>query len=174
MAKQTPLIAAGKFSVRDYRDAKRDWSARLLVAPAHLRQGYGGQATAAVPLGATRRAGAHATASATATRVVPTRRNSNVVGVGIAEKLVQGRPTGVLAVKFFVRTKFPTGAVVRSQALPKTIDGLPVDVEETRHVPGLCKTPEARGRPPCLIRVSGCVRRSRAARSGSAFPAISS
>ncbi len=173
MAK-TPLIAAGKFSVRDYRDAKRDWSARLLVAPAHLRQGYGGQAAAAIPLGATRRAGAHATASATATRVVPTRRNSNVVGVGIAEKLVQGRPTGVLAVKFFVRTKFPTGAVVRSQALPKTIDGLPVDVEESGTFRAFAKRRQARGRHTCLIRVSGCVRRSRAARSGSAFPAISS
>jgi hypothetical protein len=120
MAKQTPLIAASKFSVRDYRDAKRDWSARLLIAPA----------AAAIPMGATRRAGAHAAASAKAARVVPTRRNPNVVGVGIAEKLVQGRPTGVLAVKFFVRTKFPAGAVARSQALPKTIDGLPVDIEE--------------------------------------------
>src|SRR5262245_46981826 len=119
MAK-TPLIAETKFSVRDYRDAKRDWSARLLIAPA----------PAAIPMGATRRAGAHAAARATAARVVPTRRNPNVVGVGIAEKLVQGRPTGVLAVKFFVRTKFPTSAVARSQALPKAIDGLPVDIEE--------------------------------------------
>ena len=132
MAKQTPLIAAGKFSVRDYRDAKRDWSARLLVA----------LATAVIPQGATRRAGAHATASATATRVVPARRNPNVVGVGIAEKLVNGRPTGVLAVKFFVRTKFPTGAVVRSQALPKSIDGLPVDVEETGTFRAFAKRPK--------------------------------
>ena len=129
MAKQTPLIAASKFSVRDYRDAKRDWSARLLIAPA----------AAAVTMGAARRSGAHAAATATAARVVPTRRNPNVVGVGIAEKLVQGRPTGVLAVKFFVRTKFPKSAVARSQALPKTIDGLPVDIEEAGTFRALAK-----------------------------------
>jgi hypothetical protein len=69
MARQIPLIAASRFSVRDYRDAKRDWSTRLLFA----------QAAAAIAPGATRRACAHAAASATATRVVPTRRNPNVL-----------------------------------------------------------------------------------------------
>lgn len=120
MAKHTPLIASGsKFSLRDFREAKRAWSERLLLMPE----------AAPVALGAARRAGAHATA--TTKRATPARRNDNVVGVGIAEKLVKGKPTGVLAVKFFVKTKFPTGAVSRGMALPKSIDGLPVDVEET-------------------------------------------
>lgn len=119
MAKQTPLIATGKFSTRDFRDAKRAWSERLLLMP---------KATPVVH-GAVRRAGAHA--AAVAARARPARKNANVVGVGIAEKLVKGKPTGVLAVKFFVKTKFPTGAVGRGLVLPKKIDGLPVDVEET-------------------------------------------
>ncbi len=119
MAKHTGLIPAGRFSTRDFRDAKRAWSERLLLT------------AAAVPvvLGAVRRAGAHATARVV--RAAPARRNDNVVGVGIAEKTVKGKPTGVMAVKFFVKSKFPTGAVTRGMALPKNIDGLPVDVEET-------------------------------------------
>jgi hypothetical protein len=119
VATLTPLIASSKISARDFRDAKRAWSQRLLLIPE----------AAAVVHGAVRRAGAHAVAASTRARSA--RRNPNVVGVGIAEKLVKGKPTGVLAVKFFVKTKYPTGAVARGMALPKNIDGLPVDVEET-------------------------------------------
>ena len=118
MAKQTGLIGTSKFSMRDFREAKRALSERLLLTPD----------AAPVALGAARRAGAHA---ATGARATPARRNTNVVGVGIAEKFVDGKPTGVLAVKFFVRTKFRAGAIARSMALPKSVDGLPVDVEET-------------------------------------------
>ena len=118
MAKLTPLIATAKFSTRDFREAKRAWSERLLLTPE----------TAPGDHAAFRRAGAHAAAGR---RARPARRNPNVVGVGIAEKLVRGKPTGVLAVKFFVKTKYPTGAVGRGLALPKRIDGIPVDVEET-------------------------------------------
>jgi hypothetical protein len=119
MAKHSGLTSDGKFSTRDFREAKRAWSERLLLIPE------------AVPgaLVAARRAGAHAMGRAV--RAVPARRNDNVVGVGIAEKTVKGKPTGVMAVKFFVKTKFPTGAVARAMALPKYIDGLPVDVEES-------------------------------------------
>jgi hypothetical protein len=53
------------------------------------------------------------------------------VGVGIAEKTVSGKPTGVLALKFFVKTKFPKSAVPARLLLPKRIDGLAVDVEES-------------------------------------------
>ncbi len=115
----TPLITGSKFSARDFRAAKREWSARLLMTAQ----------AAPIALGAARRAGAHA--AATATRAVPARRNNNVVGVGIAEKYTDGKPTGVLAVKFFVKSKFPQGAVARGLALPKSIDGMPVDIEET-------------------------------------------
>jgi len=118
MAK-TGLITDSKFSARDFRDAKREWSERLLMTAK----------AAPIAMGAARRAGAHA--AATAVRATPARRNNNVVGVGIAEKWTDGKPTGVLAVKFFVKSKFPQGAVARGLALPKSIDGMPVDVEET-------------------------------------------
>jgi hypothetical protein len=54
----------------------------------------------------------------------------NVVGVGIAEKLVDNKPAGVLSIKFLVRSKFPESDISTSQALPKMVDGLPTDVEE--------------------------------------------
>jgi hypothetical protein len=117
VAKQTKLTAASEHSTRDLREAKRSWSERLLL-PA---------ATAVItPEGLTRRAGAHALAG----RARAPRRNPNVVGVGVAEKMVDGKPTGVLAVKFFVKTKYPKGAVTSGSALPKSIDGLPTDVEQ--------------------------------------------
>ena len=118
MAKPKGLVAASSFSLRDFRDAKRAWSERLLLNP-HA---------AAVAHAAARRTGAHTTAAAA--RPVPARRNPNIVGVGVAEKLVNGKPTGIMAVKFFVKTKYPANAVTRGLMLPKTIDGLPVDVEE--------------------------------------------
>src|SRR5688500_8406324 len=108
------LTAASRYSSRDVREAKQEWSHRFLTAPA----------TAVVPEGATRHAGAHARA----VRAAAPRRDSNVVGVGVAEKIVDGKPTGVLAVKFFVKTKYPRGSV--RSVLPKTIDGVPTDVEQ--------------------------------------------
>jgi hypothetical protein len=53
-----------------------------------------------------------------------------VVGVGIGEKLVNGRATGVLAVKFLVRIKYPHDQISGGHLLPADLDGLPVDVEE--------------------------------------------
>lgn len=55
----------------------------------------------------------------------------NVVGVGIGEKREDNKPTGVLALKFFVRRKFKESELAKKDLLPKEIDGLPVDVEET-------------------------------------------
>jgi hypothetical protein len=59
---------------------------------------------------------------------VPT---ENVVGVGVGEKISSGRHTGVWAVKFFVRLKYPETQLERKHRLPSSIAGLPVDVEET-------------------------------------------
>jgi hypothetical protein len=56
--------------------------------------------------------------------------SSNVVGVGIGEKLVNGRATGILAVKFLVRIKYPQEQISKGHLLPADLDGLPVDVEE--------------------------------------------
>lgn len=152
MAKAIGLVAGSRFSLRDFREAKRTWSERVLLS------------TQGAPLvhGPVRRAGAHAPA-ATA-RPGPARRNPNVVGVGIAEKLVDGKPTGIMAVKFLVKTKHPSSAVARALALPKTVDGLPVDVEETgpfvafakRRMPAATPMPNPRVRmrpalPGCSI-----------------------
>ena len=54
----------------------------------------------------------------------------NLTGIGIGEKLVDGRHTGVMAVKFFVRAKYREAHMARKHLLPKSISGLPVDVEE--------------------------------------------
>jgi hypothetical protein len=54
----------------------------------------------------------------------------NVVGVGIAEKISEGQPTGVLAVKFLVIRKYSENELAASERLPKTVGGLPVDVEQ--------------------------------------------
>ena len=59
---------------------------------------------------------------------VPT---ENVVGVGVGEKISSGKHTGVWAVKFFVRLKYPDAQLDRKHRLPVSIAGLPVDVEET-------------------------------------------
>ena len=46
------------------------------------------------------------------------------------EKISGGRHTGVWAVKFFVRLKYPEAQLESKHRLPKSINGLPVDVEE--------------------------------------------
>jgi hypothetical protein len=68
---------------------------------------------------------------------------SNVVGVGIGEKHVAGRPTGVLAVKFLVRVKYPLGEVPGAHQLPAHLDGLPVDVEQVGTFHRLTASPPA-------------------------------
>jgi hypothetical protein len=56
--------------------------------------------------------------------------STNVVGVGIGEMLDGQVPTGILAVKFLVRKKYPKEHLSRRERLPVSIHGLPVDVEE--------------------------------------------
>ncbi len=55
---------------------------------------------------------------------------SNVVGVGIGERVENGRHTGVLALKFLVRVKYGEDQLTPSDRLPESINGLPTDVEE--------------------------------------------
>jgi len=117
VTKITKLTAMSDISVRDLREAKRKWSERLLLPSA---------AAVTTAEGLTRRTGAHALA----VRAAAPRRDPNIVGVGVAEKTVDGKPTGVLAVKFFVKTKYPKGAVASGAAVPKNIDGMPTDVEQ--------------------------------------------
>ena len=56
---------------------------------------------------------------------------ANVVGVGVAEKVTQGRLTGVLSVRIYVRVKGTEGEVGRRDKLPRSVNGVPVDVVET-------------------------------------------
>src|SRR5438477_9282947 len=68
---------------------------------------------------------------AIAQRTPPTPQvGSNVVGVGIGEKLSEGRPTGVLALKILVRHKFALNQIARRNLLPEGHSGFPVDIEE--------------------------------------------
>jgi S1-C subfamily serine protease len=70
----------------------------------------------------------------------------NVVGVGIGEKVMDGKPTGVWALRFFVRVKFLEAHLDAAQVLPKTVDGLPTDVEQTGLFRRLPAPRVARGR----------------------------
>jgi hypothetical protein len=54
----------------------------------------------------------------------------NLVGVGIGEKISGGKHTGVLAVKFLVRIKYPDNQVPEQDRLPTEVNGHPVDVEQ--------------------------------------------
>jgi hypothetical protein len=103
----TDTITAGNAdNLSDLREAKQAWSARLLKpAPANVFRARAALSTAAP--------------------------GQNVVGVGVGEKVTSGQPTGVLAVKFFVRVKYRDADVAKADRLPESIDGLPVDIEET-------------------------------------------
>jgi hypothetical protein len=56
--------------------------------------------------------------------------SSNVVGVGVDEKYVNGVPTGVQVVKFLVKSKLPKTSLTRAESLPPTFNGVETDVEE--------------------------------------------
>jgi hypothetical protein len=112
--------------------AKEEWSQRLLLRPARARAAFAVRGATTVPA-----------------------PEQNVVGVGIGEKLVDGRPTGIQALKFFVRVKYPAAEISAKDMLPKHVNGLPVDVEEVgllRALPGqsdpnVMPSPRTRFRP---------------------------
>ena len=66
-------------------------------------------------------------AMSTATSPAP---SDNLVGVGIGEKIVDGRHTGVMCIKLLVRFKYGEDQLSSADRLPKTINGLPTDVEQ--------------------------------------------
>jgi hypothetical protein len=113
----------------DLRQAKAEMSARFLRRPA----------TRALPHMAFR-----AMAPTAASAV-----SSNVVAVGVDEKYVDGVPTGVHGITFFVKVKLPKGSVARSELLPASVDGIPTDVEEVGLILPLAgmPNPKARIRP---------------------------
>ena len=110
MAKAPKLMTSlSRKELSDLTQAKREMSAKFL------------KASRAAPLGA------HALRIAAA----PGR---NVVGVGVDEKYVSGTPTGISAVKFLVRKKLTESDLSPSERLPKTVAGLPTDVEEVGQI----------------------------------------
>ena len=104
-------------NVSDLVAAKAEWSKRLFQAP---------KAAAA------RRGAAPMVEAARAFTAAPSPDpEHNVVGVGVGWKISDGKDTGVMAVKFFVRQKYAESEITSKNLLPKSINGLPVDVEET-------------------------------------------
>jgi len=107
MANNRPLVlTTANRNLSGLQAAKREWSSRLLPSP--------------------RASGTRAVSAAASSSP-----NQNVVGIGIGEKLVDGKSTGIMAVKFLVQVKYPEGQLGTKDQLPKSIDGLPVDVEQT-------------------------------------------
>jgi hypothetical protein len=102
-----PWVAASTAKLSELKAAKQEWSRRLLSS---------------------------APAAASGIRVfnaaVATKPDANVVGVGIGEKIVDGKGTGIHAIKFFVKVKYPDNQVPERARLPEQINGLPVDVEQ--------------------------------------------
>jgi hypothetical protein len=78
-----------------------------------------------------------------------------VVGVGIGEKYVEDQATGMHAIKFLVRIKYPSGQLGAHDLLPASIDGLPTDVEEVGLIRPLAAPPASRRKhsPPINPRV---------------------
>jgi hypothetical protein len=58
------------------------------------------------------------------------RPEHNLIGVGIGEKVSNGKPAGLWSVKLFVRQKYPAGQIARREMLPSNVNGLPTDVHE--------------------------------------------
>ncbi len=80
---------------------------------------------------------------------------SNVVGVGIGEKEVDGHPTGQLAVKVFVKEKLREADVAAEALVPESLGGVATDVEATGEIHANMFT--ARYRPaPCGTSIGNC------------------
>jgi hypothetical protein len=102
---RTATVSLFNTRIKDLKSAKKEWSDRLLIAP--------------------RVAGFRALAVAPSLEP-----DQNVVGVGIGEQIVDDKPTGVIALKFFVRIKYPKHELSRKVLLPNNVAGYAVDVEE--------------------------------------------
>jgi hypothetical protein len=126
--------ATGKWS--DLRDAKTTLAQRFI----HVPRAETARRTQMSPLAAAR-------AATAAITPIP---NENVVGVGIGEKISEGKQTGALAVKFLVRLKFAASEMDSKHLLPRTIDGIATDVEEVgtfRRFPAAVAARKASGMP---------------------------
>jgi len=81
--------------------------------------------------------------------------SGNVVGVGVGEKLVDGQPTGQLAVKVFVKEKLNREDVSAVASIPPQLGGVLTDVDVTGEIHADSFT--ARQRPaPCGVSIGNC------------------
>lgn len=71
----------------------------------------------------------------------------NLVGVGIGEQISGEKHTGIMAVKFLVRIKYPDNQIPEADRLPHEVDGHPVDVEEVGTFRRFTPQPAARQMP---------------------------
>ncbi|HEY8021855.1 MAG TPA: hypothetical protein VIH93_12185 [Thermoanaerobaculia bacterium] len=79
----------------------------------------------------------------------------NVVGIGIGEKVVDGEPTGRLAIKVFVKQKLDESAVDSQAMVPATVGDIETDVEETGEIEAFMFN--SRQRPaPCGVSIGNC------------------
>jgi hypothetical protein len=58
-------------------------------------------------------------------------RKANVVGVGVGFRLRQGQRTKEVVLVVMVDSKIPLADLRPADVIPKEIDGVPVDVQET-------------------------------------------
>jgi hypothetical protein len=93
---------------KDFEDAKRELSARLLAHPDVVAAGV-------TALWVKKR--------------FSTDPELNVVGVGVGEKVTDGRPTGDLCVKILVAKKYPESKIPKRNLL-RNIGGVVIDVEQ--------------------------------------------
>jgi hypothetical protein len=61
-------------------------------------------------------------------------RKPNVVAVGVGFRTRGGAKTDEVAIVVSVKTKAPASALKRDEAIPSSIDGVPVDVVETGEI----------------------------------------
>jgi hypothetical protein len=54
----------------------------------------------------------------------------NVVGLAVGPKIVNGRPTDIMAIKVYVRKKLPKEQLDKDLCVPERIEGVPTDIEE--------------------------------------------
>jgi len=113
--KENSFVETSALKLNDLRAAKTELASRYI---------HGKKAELA------RRAGTQIMAAPRAMAAISPNPLHNVVGVGIGERISEGKPTGTLAVKLFVRMKYPLSEINSNFALPKDIGGIATDVEE--------------------------------------------
>lgn len=58
----------------------------------------------------------------------------DVTGVGVGEKIKNGKGTGIPSIRVYVKKKIPKGSLPKDQVIPDEINGIPTDVIERQFV----------------------------------------